>query len=324
MAFVTLGEHVNSLTYIDPERIDAYTVDEVATGCFMVRLMVGSWSHTLANPEEEHRGFPTQEAATEYLEAWLTSIMAGVAELKKNRFRVPVVGDIFRILDNYWEVTAREPGLTHPISVLLDENLEFNKKPYRAATRSQSRLADWFDENAEFVGNREDIEQGIAALAGTDTPPSSNIQHFLDGFTGREEIVVHYGDATSRDVYCCGREYGNASGNVFTDDLDRVTCPEFKPVVHYAMARDNQVRCCGVKYPLDKQSTWSEYPSEVTCTAFTRNVAVQTKRCDSKEVHRAHDWKDDETNYVCVGVMGPPMDYSLGLVSSPVDSEHDA
>ena len=330
MAFVKLNEDKRGgSTYIDPEKVEGYIIDRETFG-WIVRLYAGGKGYNLHSPQEGSDYFKTPEEAQEYLESWFTSVMGAVEELKRRRNsthfvgRDPQRGDIFRILDNYWEVTGREPGPKQPmitIEVMVDDKGEYDGRYYSGPKIiTRSRL--WFteDNEVEFIGNRDDITQTIEQLIGRWKYVEPYVQNFLDGFTGREEIVVHYGDEASGQVYCCDREFKFYKGHAFTHDPDRVTCPEYIRVTHYANARDNQTRCCGKKYPLSVGETWTENANNVNCPEFLKNQASEQhemQKCNDTEVHTHHTWSVDDVWFYCDGREEFPAD----AVTSSGDQE---
>jgi hypothetical protein len=172
--------------------------------------------------------------------------------------------------------------------MMLDENGEYDGKKWEGTTDARIFKASWFTEdNAEYVGNREDIVQSIEQLTGMWKTVKPYIQDFMDGFTGREHIVVHYGDEVSGQVYCCDRQFKFYKGHAFTHDPQRVTCPEYSAVVHYAEPRDNAPRCCGATYPLEVNHTWTAELENVTCTG----EALEHFWCDSTENHIPHIYR---------------------------------
>lgn len=296
MSFVKLNENKRGgLVYIDPEKVEGYEVERETFG-WVVKLYAGGRSYTLNSPEEQTDYFTTPEEAQEYLESWFTSVMTGVEELKQRRnskhfvVRMPHIGDIYRILDRYWEVIDREPGVDEPIielGLLMGPNSTIDGKKYEGFKKVK-RIVSWFaSDYVEYVGNREDIEQFIEQLVGeVDAQAVKHIGPLLNGFTGREEIVVHWGDHAVREMYCCLQPVAQLKPNaVYSRDRERVTCPVMKAVdkegftevtvTHYANARDNQTRCCGKKYPLPEGETWTENANNVTCPELLKNQASE-------------------------------------------------
>lgn len=308
MAFVKVEDNQSRLKYVDPEKIVGYTIDKRAEDCHEIHLDAVGSLYKLPNTEKDHGGFPTREAASEYVEQWLTTVMRAVKKLEQQReeisrepYRLPQVGDIYRIHDRYWFIThidvPSDAGVYNTYIALLMTEEERKPGGYNY-TKTTSRMSTFFHAHAEWVGNTEPFMEAARQLLGSFYRGKGSLAYVLDGFTGREGMMVHYGLQGTDSTYCCHKKLPLEKGHVVTDNEHGVTCPQFDRgnsyqeappkglfrVVHYALPQDNSPRCCDAKYPLPEDEIWMADKRHVTCPGDK----LEHFWCDSTENHDPH------------------------------------
>lgn len=324
MAFVKVGvfNGGDDVEYVDPDKVSGYNVYKVAEDCYMARLYVGHSSHTLTNPDKDHQGWNSQEAALEAVEEWFRQGARVTEKLERAReeiarepYRLPQVGDIYRIHDRYWFVThvdvPSDAGVYNTYIALLMTEEERKPGGYNY-TKTTSRMSTFFHAHAEWVGNTEPFMEAARQLLGSFYRGKGSLAYVLDGFTGREGMMVHYGLQGTDSTYCCHKKLPLEKGHVVTDNEHGVTCPQFDrsasyepsssedvfDVVHYANARDNFTKC-EATYPLPKGQTWTENWNNVDCPNCVRIASQQqeaepwSKPCGSTKGHAPHTWEEE-------------------------------
>lgn len=307
MAFVKVEDNKNRLQYVDPEKIVGYTIDKRAEDCHEIHLDAVGSLYKLPNTETDHGGFPSREAASTYVEQWLTTVMRAVKKLEQQReeptepYRLPQVGDLYRIHDRYWVVThidVPSDGGVYSTYIALLMTEEERKPSGYMYTKTTSRMSTFFHEHAEWVGHISSHLEAARQLLGSFYRGKGSLAYVLDGFTGREGMTVHYAVTGISSTYCCHKKLPLEKGHVVTDNEHAVTCPQFDrsvsyepappqgvfDVVHYAHPEDNRPRCCDATYPLPENQTWMADPRYVTCPGDK----LEHFWCDSTENHDPH------------------------------------
>lgn len=335
MAFVKVKDIKGLICFVDPEKVTGYTIQKRAKDCHDVMLDAGSTYTQLWNPDNDLGGWETAEAAQEYVENWFVAVMSGVRELKRQReavppHRIPNVGDVYRIFDNYWEITGREaPGDTGVSRAWARIILEPAPKVpgglshwhglKHEGAKTMVRDFPWWDAHAQLVGSKEKFLEAARQLLGSFYHGEESLPFVLDGFTGHEGMTVHYALTGAIKTYCCHRDLPLSYGQVISDNEHAVTCSQFDRdnsyqeappkglfrVVHYALPQDNSPRCCGATYPLPEDEIWMADKRHVTCPEFEDDRApgslTEVIPCGSTEPHAAHKYGVDN-GYECDGV----------------------
>lgn len=197
------------------------------------------------------------------------------AESELNRFtpeygHEPQLGDVYKILDHYWEVTHRVPEPRTHHSAYMEVMLPAGQKFEGMKVRQFS--FDVLDQRFEFVGNRKELEKNARLVM----KGVRSLWESLKPVVSEEHTpLIHY---TTHDApgmtACCGKTTDSVDPqDSFTGDQFLVTCSDGRDVVtHYGNADNvkNHTQCCGVSVMSLRPGVdqLSERANEVTCSSM--------------------------------------------------------